>query len=193
MQDRRSFRFDPLRELARGLGNRLDRAKDGVTGAAATTDRTMNGRALTRGELRMIEQMFGSLPGIDRARVFPRNFWWPYPNKRAMAPNGNIYFPGTEYREDFSLSSVPLALRALFMHEATHLYQWYGLGQWVFIRGPFDRQYDYELVAGRALKDYRLEQMGKIVEHFYIFSHGGRILGNPYNVGDYRDAVPVRS
>ena len=147
-------------------------------------------RSLTLGEMAMIQQMFGTSSEFSRARIFPYNYWWPLPNKRAMTPTGDIFFPPEDHRDDFSLPTVPLNLRALFMHEATHLYQWYVLRQWVIVRGPFDRNYEYELVPGKALNDYGLEQMGQIVQDYYTLAHGGVVRGK--KIEDYRDAVPVR-
>jgi hypothetical protein len=149
------------------------------------------GRRLTLGELNMIDFMFGTTTGFGHARVFSHNFWWPYAFNREMAPNGNIYFPGPDYKDDYSDPTVPLRLRAIFMHEATHLYQWYVLGQYVWYRGPWDRNYSYDLVRGKPLKEYGLEQAGQIVEDYYTLSNGGTLRVRKYNMTDYGDAVPI--
>ena len=109
-----------------------------------------------------------------------------------MTPDGNIYFHGSDYREDFSLPSVPVERRALFMHESTHLYQHYILGYHLMVSAPFGRKYDYQLEPGKKLRQYGIEQMGSIVEDFYSLHHGRRKSGLSYTLKDYADAVPVR-
>lgn len=186
------FNYDFTRELGAAVEGSIGRAKHRAHDAMSATNVALRGRPLTVGETRMIQTMFGTTAGLARARIYPHNFWWPYPNRRAMTPQGNIFFAEEDYRNDFSSPVVPLLLRALFMHEATHLYQWYVLGQWVFLRGPFDRKYDYVLEPSKALKDYGLEQMGQIVQDFYIIRQGGTVPGKGISVIDYRDALPVR-
>lgn len=141
----------------------------------------------------MCRDMFGPHFGFRLALIVSRNMWWPYRNDRAMTPAGNIYFPHQDFREDFSLPSIPVALRALFVHEATHLYQWYARWIPVFAIGMFDRKYEYELQPGKQLKDCRLEQMAQIVEDFYRASHGLRpLIGVRYTADDYRAILPLR-
>lgn len=180
----------------RGIGaeaeRRLDGAKQGIGNAARTAGRHLVGRAMTLGELNEIRWMFGTTAGFDRARIVPHNFWAPFPNRRAMTPDGNIYFHGDDYREDFSAPALSVPLRALFMHESTHLYQTYVLGYHLMVSAPFDRDYDYQLEPGKKLRQYGIEQMGQIVQDFYSLRHGHRRRGLPYTVADYADAVPVR-
>ena len=107
-----------------------------------------------------------------------------------MAPNGNIYFPGDTYEEDFSAVSVAVRKTAVFVHEATHLYQWYGLGQTVWFRGPFERDYDYELVPGKKFQDYGLEEMGMIAEHYYRVRSGQRV--GKLSLADFQDLLPLK-
>lgn len=170
----------------------MDDARQTLNDAARTTGRHLVGRAMTRGELVEIRWMFGTTAGFDRARVVPHNFWAPFPNRRAMTPDGNIYFHGNDYREDFSLHTVPVEARALFMHESTHLYQTYVLGYHLMISGPFDRNYVYTLEPGKRLRDYRIEQMGSIVEGVNMLRHGRKKPSSIYRLSDYADALPVR-
>ncbi|WP_442679942.1 hypothetical protein ACSBM8_01660 [Sphingomonas sp. ASY06-1R] len=139
----------------------------------------------------MIDFMFGTTTGFGHARVFSHNFCWPFHFDREMAPNGNIYIPNPHYKEDYSDPTVPLKLRAVFMHESTHLYQWYILGKYVWYRRARDRTYDYKLVRGKGLSDYGIEQAGQIVEDYYILSNGGSVPGLPYDMTQYGDAVPI--
>ena len=87
---------------------------------------------------------------------------------------------------------MPIDLRALFVHEATHLYQHCALGMWLMLRGPFDRNYGYQLEKSRALRGYGIEQMGQIVQDYYTLRNGGRARLRGARLEDYADAVPVR-
>ena len=182
-----------MRQFGHAVDRTAQAAKDRLRRFPGEVDMVIRGRTLTRGELAMIRWMFGAIPNIERTRVYPLNFWWPYPNDRAMTPNDNIFFPHQDFRDDFSLLSVDAGLRALFMHEATHLYQHYVLGMWLMLRGPFDRNYDYQLERDKPLRAYGIEQMGQIVEDFYLKRHGRRVLGRTSPLDAYADAVPVRS
>jgi len=146
-------------------------------------------RKLTPGEMGMVQAMFATNAGFERARIFPYNYWWPFPNKRAMTPTGDIFFDTPQYRDDYSLPTVPLHLRSLFMHESTHLYQWYVLGQLVIFRGPFDRNYEYVIQPGKKFSDYGLEQMGQIVEDYHTLANGGAVPGKA--LADYAGLLPL--
>jgi len=193
VRDDPQIQFDPMRMLWDGMARKATNLKDAGRETAHSAKLRAVGRRLTLGELRMVQAMFGTTTGFGEARVVARNMWWPYPNDRAITPNGNIFFPHQAYRDDYSVATVPLPLRAVFMHEATHIYQFCVLKIVVFAVGPFDRNYTYELVEGQALKDYGLEQMGQIVQDFYTISNGGKVAGKRYRPADYAAAVPIRS
>lgn len=148
-------------------------------------------RWLSEGETAMLRSVYGDAIPYDRVRVHARRWFWPLSNKRAMAPNGHVYWPGADYADDFAAPDVPLSLRAVFVHEGAHLFQWYALGWTVWLRGPFDRNYDYRLVPGRRFAEYGLEQMGMIAQHHFTLARGGRI-GLPYAAADYAALLPVR-
>jgi hypothetical protein len=99
-------------------------------------------------------------------RVYDQPFLGVFPRDRAMSPNGHLYFPGTLWLDDFAAPGIALSKRALFIHEGTHLYQWYGLGQ-----------------------------MGMIAQHYYTLKEGGRIpraYGDRCTLADYQKILPVR-
>lgn len=87
-------------------------------------------RDLTSGEIRMAESVFGSAinfgeKGEGNGVGIYDGKWKPFqPDNRAMAPNGNIYFPGTSYEEDFSnfgSKSLSDRDRRTYIHEMTHI------------------------------------------------------------------------
>lgn len=57
-------------------------------------------------------------------------------------------------------------------------------------RGMFSRDYSYDLVKGKKLKDYGLEQMGSIAADFYTLPNHGTIT-KTYALADYADALPL--
>lgn len=139
----------------------------------------------------MLQSVYANHITYPRVRIHSERLMWPFPKDRAMAPNGEAYFPGDEYAVDFAQPGVSLSKRGTFIHEGAHLYQWYGLGQAVWLRGPFDRNYSYVLTPGKAYKDYGLEQMGMIAEHYFLLMNGGR-TGLPYALADYQKILPVQ-
>jgi hypothetical protein len=147
-------------------------------------------RGLTEGEKALLASVFASHIDYKAARVFGRKWQFFQPDNTAMTPNGNIYFPPAHYVADFSLATVPLSKRAWFVHEGAHLYQFYGLRWNVIARGILDRNYDYELVAGKKLSHYGLEQMGSIAADYYTLLNHGAIKGK-YALADYAGLLPL--
>jgi hypothetical protein len=150
-------------------------------------------RRLTSGEISILRTVFGATIRYDEVRVYDRPFLGVFPSDRAMAPNGHLYFPYKEFRQDFAAAGTPLSTRAVFVHEGTHLYQWYGLNWNVMARGPFQRNYSYQLVPGKRFSAYGLEQMGMIAQHYYILREGGRLNApyNAYSLADYQQMLPI--
>ena len=87
----------------------------------------------------MLREVYGDRIPYAKIKLYPHRWAWPFPNDRAMSPNGEMYFPGAEYAPDFSSPRENLAKRSVFIHEGAHIYQWYVLHQTVWVRGPFDR------------------------------------------------------
>ena len=146
-------------------------------------------RVLTGGETAMLSRVFGK--GIAYASVRVHNFkrFFFQPDNTAMTPNGEIYFPEKHYLADFS--AAPLSKRAWFVHEGAHLYQHYGLGWNVYVRGATDRNYSYTLDATKTkLSDYGLEQMGDIAQDYYTLTQGGAI-SLPYTLANYAALLPI--
>ena len=147
-------------------------------------------RKLTIGEVALLRSVYADKIDYTKVRIHSERWARVFPNDRAMAPNGEAYFPGAEYAADFSSAATPLVKRATFVHEGAHLYQWYGLGRIVWARGPFARNYDYTLIPGQKYEDYGLEQMGMIAQHYYILREGGRVSN--HQAGDYVGLLPVQ-
>lgn len=116
--------------------------------------------------------MFGS--ALDIARVTLRQAKWfmLQPAWITMAPDGHVWFHpnGGLWREDFSTGS--LNLRALLVHELTHVWQHQGGINLVWRRPPFAR-YRYTLQPGKPFAVYGLEQQASIVEDAYRLRESG--------------------
>lgn len=154
-----------------------------------------DGRSLTPGEVAMLRDVFGPRISYASVRVHPHPWFWPLPRDRSMSPNGSMYLSPRIYAPDLSAPTVPLYAKGVFVHEATHLYQWYVLGWPLWIAAPFDREYDYKLIAGKPFDKYGIEQMGMIAEHYYVLKHGGRPSDLPdkaYTAASYAALLPVR-
>ena len=145
-------------------------------------------RDLTSGELRTSRSVFGGAinfgeKGEGNGVGIYDGKWKPFqPDNRAMAPNGNIYFPGTSYEEDFSnlnSKSVSDRDRRTYIHEMTHVWQ-HQHGKAVKTRGAAlgvlavaGDPYAYKLYTSgddtnfKDLSDYGLEQQAAIIGDYY--------------------------
>lgn len=148
------------------------------------------GRTLTEGERALLRSIFADNIDYEAARVYGRKWQFFQPRHTAMAPNGHVYFPPAHYLPDYSLLALPLATRAWFVHEGAHLYQHYGLGWNVIVRGMVSRRYSYKLTAGKPFARYGLEQMGSIAADYYTLTQGGTIKP-PYSLVDFAGTLPL--
>lgn len=97
-----------------------------------------------------------------------------------MAPCGHIHFhPRSElYHPDFAEAGE--RLKALFIHEMTHVWQAQTRGRWYLplMRHPLCR-YDYTLRPGWTLERYGIEQQAEIVRHVFLLARGHHVPGAP--------------
>jgi hypothetical protein len=140
----------------------------------------MRGRPLTPGEVDLARSIFGDAIDYSRVRLF-RGKWWPLqPRRSAMAPTGDIWFhpDGGGWSEDFA--QEPLGQQAFWMHEMTHVWQAQKRGRFYLplMRHPFCR-YRYQLVPGRPLDRYGLEQQAEIVRHRFLADRGAPVPIEP--------------
>lgn len=132
-------------------------------------------RQLTAGEIGLLRPIFRD--GIDYALVRVINNSFPLqPANVYMTPRGHVYAPGELWHDDFS--SARESLRAVFVHEMTHVWQFANgmdlLGQGFIIfskyRGQYEMAYPYELVPGQDLVDYGMEQQAPIIEDYFLIT-----------------------
>ena len=125
-----------------------------------------DGRSLTAGEIEMARSIYGDTIDYSDVTIFnDRNN--PFqPTGRAMAPDGNIYYPpgNTSYSDDFSQGT--LEQKWTFMHEMGHVLQNQS-GINVYYRGLLDQVkntfgidvYDYtdDLASGKPFNEWSIE------------------------------------
>lgn len=160
-------------------------------------------RALTAGERALLEQVFGGALEMDAVRVCAGRFLPFQAAWVAMSPNGNMYFPPASlYCDDFS--ATVLRRRALFVHEAVHVWQ-RQLGYPVLLCGVClalqggywrSRAYRYRDLLGRGVRFSQLnmeQQAAAVEDYFYALWCGGGadrdlcdllrpFLDNPFDV-----------
>ncbi len=130
-------------------------------------------RGLTSGERALAGSMFGA--ALDYAPVrLHRGKWFLFqPAWVTMAPDGGVWFHpnGGLWRDDYA--DEVTSLRALLIHELTHVWQ-RQCGINLVLRRPPLARYAYTLAAGKPLAAYGLEQQAMIVEHVWRARERGR-------------------
>ncbi len=146
-------------------------------------------RTLTAGERAIAAEVFG--PALDPAPVtLRRGKWFPFqPRGVVMAPDGHVWFhpKGPNWRDDFAAAG--LGLRALLVHELTHVWQVQAGLNLVLRRRPFARYAYLPLTPGKAFAAYGIEQQACIVADAYVLSEGGHVAGAP-PLAAYRALLP---
>lgn len=150
----------------------------------------MNGRSLTLAERELIRSLFGAAIDPDPVRIYRRR-WWPFqPRNVLMAPDGGLWCHprGALWRGCYA--SASLAMRALFIHEMTHVWQAQHGGRWYLplMRHPFCR-YDYVLRPGKPFSRYGIEQQATIVADAFLLKNGVALEGKP-ELAEYLAVLP---
>ncbi|SDP44896.1 hypothetical protein SAMN04488595_109122 [Ralstonia sp. 25mfcol4.1] len=150
------------------------------------------GRPLTPGEQSIARAVFGDAIDYAAVRVHHRDFvFWQGANY-IITPNGHIYL-GRRLRGLTDFSAAGLAMQGLFIHEMAHVWQ-HQRGVNVLVRGALEQvrhfcgfnQYRYRLESGKALGQYKLEQQGEILRHFFLARQG---QPTPYTPAQYLAAL----
>lgn len=137
----------------------------------------MGERTLTAGEIDLAKRVFKDSIEYNKVKIHNEKYAFFQPDESGMTPNGEIYVHGAgTYAKDYS--SVDVGLRGFYIHEMVHVWQFQldilspiGAAIAESIRNLFDysRAYEYELVAGKDLLDYRIEQQAQIIEDYYLW------------------------
>lgn len=140
---------------------------------AVSCDGDPSCRLLTPGEIRLAATIFGSSVDYAAVRIFdsPGSVLGRLANSTALRNDIRIH-DQSRYAQDFS--QAPVALRELFLHEMTHVWQYQSGRNFVrelasdLARHGFNRRgvYEYELNSPR-LSDYTTEQQAQMVATYY--------------------------
>lgn len=165
-------------------------------------------RRLTAGEIAMARKYFKDSVDYGAIALKHGNYIIGQNERTAMTPNGNMYFPGAIYKNDFSTTG--LGNRAFFIHEMVHVWQhqndvtssirWLGLrsvgdynkpGPYTKRGGTFLYDYRYEPFGSDGaldLTDYGFEQQAAIIEDYYLIINGASPRNGASNyTKDYYD------
>ena len=139
-----------------------------------------DGRKLTAGERALAASMFGESIDYDPVRIHRRKYFWFQPKRTIMAPNGHIWVHPESPLWSDDYSTAPLGLKALFIHEMTHVLQAQQRGRYYLplMRHPFCR-YAYTIRPGWPFDRYGLEQQAEIVRHIFLLRNGRAFPGAP--------------
>ena len=151
-------------------------------------------RKLTSGEIAMLRPIFKDSIYYSEVNVH-KEAWLPFNiqgNNTAITPNGEIYFPGDMFQEDFSKASK-IEDKGLFAHEMVHVWQWQrGYRGRIIVNGILygiatkvigqKRVYGYDPQAdiNKKFSDFNMEQQGDIIEHYF----GAKYLNNGKYIPD---------
>lgn len=144
-------------------------------------------RLLTEGEKRLADDVFGR--ALDTARV--RVATIPYWSRAFVASGWLVIWPARSLRPDFSAPDVPLSVKAVFVHELTHVWQAQTgvsllLGKLRAGDGP--KSYAYDLSGGAAFADLNIEQQAMVVQHAFLLRRGGQA---PFPAEAYAAVLPA--
>lgn len=128
-------------------------------------------RGLTAGEIAISKLVYADSIDYSTVKVHKGGYWLLFgfqPEDTAVTPNGEIYFKGNNFEEDFS-AVADVGTQGWFIHEMAHVWQ-YQLGypvKWVRTPRP-TMTYDYTLAPDKKLCDYNMEAQGDILADYFL-------------------------
>lgn len=143
-------------------------------------------RPLTQGERALAAEVFGASLDTGRVRLLAIPYW-----SRAFVASGRlVVWPARSMRSDFAAPETPLSVKAVFVHELTHVWQAQRgvnllLGKLKAGDGP--RSYAYDLSAGPSFAELNIEQQAMVVQHAFLLRHGGTA---PFPAEAYSAVLP---
>lgn len=133
----------------------------------------MNGRNLTANEIALAKKVFKDAIDYKKVIIHNQKYIFFQPANSGMTPNGEIYVDGF-YKKDYS--AVNYAGQSFFIHEMTHVWQYQlkilnpitaAIAENIKHFFSYDKAYEYELIAGKDLLDYNIEQQASIIEDYF--------------------------
>ena len=150
--------------------------------AQASQKQEPPGRALTTDEITEAKSVYGDKIDYSKVRIIDGKYVPFQSDSVAMAPDGNIYWPG-ECGNLASCGGLPTA--GVFIHEMAHVMQYqHGvnvLGQGFLLQagkylsfGLYD-PYKFTYDPNRAFSSYNIEQQGDYARGIYFGRHPNKI------------------
>ena len=132
----------------------------------------------------MAQKIYGG--SVDYNKVFVHNGFYIFfqTSNIAMTPYGEMYFPPVYFREDFSTDTD--SNKCWFIHEMVHVWQ-YQLDYTVVFN--LTNNYDYTLNENDKLRDYNMEQQGRILQDYFAL----KFLNNPLVVRNKLKSDPIET
>lgn len=134
----------------------------------------------TPAEIEAAKTIFGTKINLSKVKVITgkdMTLWGKILTMggKAVVWGNKIYFPNdSNGKSKFDFGKDP----AWYMHEVAHVYQYQNYG-WSYIPRSLWAQitegkgaYDYQLVPGKAFRDYQIEQQAEIVRDYYNITAG---------------------
>lgn len=150
----------------------------------------MAARGLTPGEIALAQTLFKDAIDYTRVAIHDTKYVFFQPHDSGMTPNGAIYAVGrTTYSPDYSREDLrdSRRRRGFFIHEMAHVWQYQlnvlrpiaaAMGEYCRCLGKYARTYRYELMRGKDLLQYRIEQQAQIIQDYYLLAHSGQREAN---------------
>jgi len=96
--------------------------------------------------------------------------------ENSITPAGRAYFSRKIYCDDFSKKDADA--QWVFVHEMTHVWQWQhgrypvyeAAGLKIKYKGDYKKAYPYDLMPGKELSDYNMEQQAAIVADYWALT-----------------------
>lgn len=140
----------------------------------------MTHRKLTENEIKLAQTIFGDSIDYDAVTISSKKTFLFQPENYAMTVSNTVYMDN-RYSEDYTLETNP-HLHALLIHELTHVWQYQNKiynplveAAGLALRHKFNyrQAYEFDLVKGKDLMEYGLEQQAEIIEEYFLTKHKG--------------------
>ena len=142
-------------------------------------------RGITTGEYLLIKDVFKETVRYDAIRC-DQNKANIGGKGNSLTPAGVIYFSTLWYCKDFSQAPDGFQ-KWLFVHEMMHVWQWghnvypvwQALGLVIAHGGIYEAAYPYDLVPGKSLTEYNMEQQASIIADYWaLFTNQHKVRDN---------------
>ncbi len=132
------------------------------------------GRGLTPGERAFLTPLFRDALDYDAIRIVRGRAFPLQGNRTLITIRDIVYAPAPVYCDDFA--QVELGRQAILVHEVAHVWQHRSginvvagaVRALLASGGRYARAYRYQLVEGRDLVQYGIEQQASILEHYFL-------------------------